>query len=161
MKGTGLGKIGFIIVNKGNGQMCLKECIWSKEFYFEINKKEIRKVELAKLMVSGAIVVNPSDFTYLVEEDTMECRYCAHSETEDDYADSDRPILRLIKPCAGACEFIKKEAMAKFKVKQKWKRGRSHITIHEIVDEVIISQNKSGTIYTDSIYTAIKMFEAM
>lgn len=161
MDATGLKEIGFLITNKANGKMKVIPCEWDYDFWDGLVSKDLRVHALADQIKKGEVLVVPSDFTYCESDDDYECRYCPLSETDEDWRDINDPHLFLVKPCEHACMIVRKEALAKFHVGDKFKRGLSHITIEEIDGDLIISRNKSGTVYTDTIYNALKSFEEM
>ena len=170
MKATNLMEITILMYYKPKGWMSEIVIKWDDEIWNKINTLQTRVEELTLLFQSGLASVNDllkaTDLEYFGYEDDPDfkpiCWYsCPFSVTKEDVDDKGKPSLVLEKPCPFACHYLQEKAMAKFKVGQMWKRGLSHITIDQIMNETIFTHNKGGKKYEDSIYLALNTFEPL
>lgn len=160
MAATGLEKMDVWFVNKNNfKQSFYSPVTFDKQFWLELQDRFLKIIKYAYELKKGEINLNQEDLLFMTHKDTFECLYCFLSETHEEEDYKGKLKLKLDRPCEYAAKFIKHQALQKFTVGSKWIRGRSHITIQKIDNEIIISINKSGTVYTDTIYTAFKLFE--
>lgn len=163
MRGSGLSEITFLFVNKGNLKMFEHTVKWSDDKWNTIVDHNKRMYEIGQALAKNKdIEYIPDDFVYITsEEDDFECRYCGLSEAHDDFSRGKKGTTILDKPCEHACKFIRKDALEKFHIRDKFKRGSSHITIINIDGEDIIAQNKSGKVFKDTIYYALRNYKKM
>jgi len=174
MEATGLDEIEMIFVNKANGKMFPIIVKFEKAFWEVVLESLARKSEIADIIKKWFVditeestfgdipSIQKSDLSYFTQEDIIECRYCHLSECHEEYEDDNpenKGRLVMDKPCLPACNFIREEANAKFKTGGLFTRGKSHITITNIVGDYIYSKNKGGTEYIDSIFTAMNSFK--
>ena len=149
-----------IIMHKAKARMFSITCTWDEDFWQEILLKQHRKIELTKALLQKASnFLKRTDLQCYCDHDSIAWYSCPLSKTHDDENQYGEPKLKLDALCKPAEEFFKKDALKKFRPGQMWIRYMSHITIKEFRGNLIISVNKSGTEYKDTLRHALKTFK--
>lgn len=163
MVGSGLKQCDVLFVNKGNLQMFVIPCEYDDQVWQTVIEKNQRKHDIAnKLKDNRYFDISDEDFTYLSQEDDYECVYCPLSQTEELMLGvPQRETLVLKAPCVFAQKRVRELIGTKFGVNTTWKRGSSHVTILKNENDLIVSKNKSGTEFVDTIFYAYKNFQPM
>jgi hypothetical protein len=161
-KVTGLPRCGFVVYNKDNLHHFTVFVEYTDEKWIALQEKFRREMKIgAELKAGKRPLLVKTDFAWYVEEDEFECMYCKRSKTHEIEGDDGENHLVFDEPCAEVKGRIEFEAKQKFVVDSTWKRGKSIIMISEVSDKDIISINKSGTEYVDSLFWAAKHFKPL
>jgi len=174
MKATGVSSIPMIFINKSNMKMFYKIVKYDESNWTKIEAGIKRKIAISKAYRANELdkIIDPTDLTYITDDDEIECKYCNLSTTHEEVvseaedADVDNKELKEIrlvldKPCEHAAKFVRAECLQKFTVGSVWRRGASHIEILSVDNDTISSKNQKGSPFTDTIFHALKSFKVL
>jgi len=160
MKGTGLNEITCLDIHKAKARMFEITCTWDEYFWEEVIAKQHRKIELAELLKNkSSHSIQRTDLECYCDGNYIAWYSCPLSETYEEDNRWGEPKLKLKALCKPAQEFYRIDALKKFRIGQMWIRGMSYITIKEMRGNLIISTNKGGTEFKDTLHSALMKFK--
>jgi len=159
---AGLKELDTIVMHKAKARLYILKCKWDDLFWQEILKKQHRKIELTDLLKNkGTQFLKRTDLECYCDSDSIAWYSCPLSSTFEETNRWGEPKLKLKCLCKPAEEFFKKDALKKFRPGQLWLRGLSHVTINAIRGDLILSTNKGGSEFKDTLRTALKKFSPL
>jgi hypothetical protein len=156
---TQLPFIDFVIFNKDNTHHFTIRYEHSPEKWTSLQAKFARELKLGEALKKGKHpLFLKSDFAWYIEPDYYECMYCKRSVTREVQTENGI-YLKLDEPCSEVKCRVEYEVSQQFTVGSQWTRGKSFLTITEVKDGQVISINKKGTEYVDSLFVAAKLYK--